>query len=304
MASIPRYAPGVIGLVAVDAVRYSGEWWRDLAIGAAISLLIALAINVALRVWVRRAHRRAAEVADDSIEGPRRRRTATVVGLIATTAQVIVWFVLVLYVMSAFGVPLGPLFASAGIVGVALGFGAQTVVKDTLAGVFLALEGQFDIGDVVELKTEGGPVNGTIEGLTLRITSVREYDGTLSIVPNGSIQVTSNKTRGWGRAIVDVRVALSEDPDNVRTVIEELLDELSETEPLRSWLRELPKVLGVVQLTEFAQVVRVIAETTPGHRLEAERLLRERITARMTDRGLRMPPVPGATSGSHPGLSP
>ncbi|MDH4111559.1 MAG: mechanosensitive ion channel family protein [Actinomycetota bacterium] len=284
-----------MGLVATDAVRYSGEWWRDIAIGVGISVLIAIAINVALRIWVRRAHRRAAEVSDDSIEGPRRRRTATVLGLIATTLQVVVWFVVAFYLMSAFGVPLGPLFASAGIVGVALGFGAQTVVKDTLAGVFLALEGQFDVGDVVELQTEGGPVNGTIEGLTLRITSVRQYDGTLSIVPNGSIQVTSNKTRGWGRAIVDVRVALSEDPDNVRAVIEELLVELAEAEPLHSWLRELPKVVGVVQLTEFAQVVRTIAETTPGHRLDAERLLRERITARMTERGLRMPPVPGVS---------
>jgi len=191
-------------------------------------------------------------------------------------------------------VPLGPLFASAGIAGVALGFGAQTLVKDTLAGLFIAMEGQFDIGDVIDLQTEGGPVSGTIEGLTLRITSVRQYDGTLSIVPNGSIQVTSNKTRGWGRAIVDVRVSLTEDPDRVREVLDELLTEFANSEPLHSWLRESPSVLGVVQLTDTAQVVRVVAQTRPGNRLDAERFLRERITARITERGVKVPPVPGA----------
>ena len=168
----------------------------------------------------------------------------------------------------------------------ALGFGAQTLVKDTLAGLFIALEGQFDVGDVIDLQTEGGPVSGTVEGLTLRITSVRQYDGTLSIVPNGEIQVTSNKTRGWGRAIVDVRVALSEDPDRVRDVLEGLLHELAEEEPLQSWLREAPTVLGIVQLTDIAQVVRLVAQTTPGNRLDAERFLRERVTARITEQGI------------------
>ena len=200
-------------LLAIDARRYSGDWWRDLAIQLGITLMVALVVTLLLRVWVRRCDRRAKDTADDSMEGPRRRRIATIAGLVSATLQVIVWIMIGFYLLAAFGVPLGPLFASAGVAGVALGFGAQTLVKDTLAGLFIALEGQFDVGDVIELQTEGGPVNGTIEGLTLRITSVRQYDGTLSIVPNGSIQVTSNKTRGWGRAIVDVRVALTEDPD-------------------------------------------------------------------------------------------
>lgn len=277
-----------------DVARYSAEWWRDLAIRLSLSVAIAIVVTLLLRAWVRRTEARANEAADDSMEGPRRRRIATIAGLISATLQVIVWIVILFYVLAAFGVPLGPLFASAGIAGVALGFGAQTLVKDTLAGLFIALEGQFDIGDVIDLQTEGGPVSGTIEGLTLRITSVRQYDGTLSIVPNGSIQVTSNKTRGWGRAIVDVRVALTEDPDRVRDTLEQLLQELAADEPLRGWLREAPTVLGVVQLTDVAQVERVVAQTTPGNRLEAERFIRERITARITEQGIKVPPVPGA----------
>jgi small conductance mechanosensitive channel len=270
-----------------DVARYSAEWWRDLGIKLGLTVAIALVVTLVLRIWVARCERRAKEAAEDSMEGPRRRRLATIAGLLATTLQVILWIVILFYVLAAFGVPLGPLFASAGVAGVALGFGAQTLVRDTLAGLFIALEGQFDVGDVIELQTEGGPVNGTIERLTLRITAVRQYDGTLSIVPNGSIQVTSNKTRGWGRAIVDVRVALTEDPDRVREALEQ---------PLKSWLREAPSVLGVVQLTDVAQVERVVAQTTPGNRLQAERFMRERITARITEEGIKVPPMTGAVA--------
>jgi small conductance mechanosensitive channel len=134
-------------------------------------------------------------------------------------------------------------------------------------------------------------VSGTVEDLSLRVTAVRQYDGTLSVVPNGSIQVTSNKTRGWGRAIVDVRVALSEDPDRVRSTLDELFGEIAETDPLKAWLRDPPKVLGVTQLTDVAQVIRTVAETLPNHRFEAERYLRERISTRMNERGIKVPPV-------------
>lgn len=295
----------MLAQASIDAARYSSEWWRDLGIRLGLAVALALIATFLLRAWVRRCERRAEAVADDSMEGPRRRRLATIAGLISATLQVIIWIVIGFYLLAAFGVPLGPLFASAGIAGVALGFGAQTLVKDTLAGLFIALEGQFDIGDVIDLQTEGGPVSGTIEGLTLRITSVRQYDGTLSIVPNGSIQVTSNKTRGWGRAIVDVRVALAEDPDRVRQALDDLLAQLANEEPLRAWLREAPSVLGVVQLTDIAQVVRVVAQTRPGNRLEAERFLRERITALITEQGIKVPPVPGAVGqpgGSGVGL--
>jgi small conductance mechanosensitive channel len=277
-------------LLAQDAARFSTQWWRDTALGFGIVLVLALVLSVATRRYVRH-QQRAADRAEDDADGRRARRRATVVGLIGGTLQVVLWFVVLLMFLDKLGVPLGPVFASAGVVGVALGFGAQTVVKDTLSGLFIALEGQFDVGDVLDLQTEGGPVSGTVEGLTLRVTSVRQYDGTLSVVPNGSIQVTSNKTRGWGRAIVDVRVALSEDPDKVRVVLEELFGEIADAEPLEPWLRDPPKVLGVTQLTDVAQVIRTVAETLPNHRFDTERYLRERISMRMTERGIQVPPI-------------
>ncbi len=257
---------------------------------------MALLVTVVGRRYVHHARRRAADSGDD-VEGRRRRRTVTIASLVATTLTVIVWFTVLLSIMSWLGVSIGPLLASAGIAGVALGFGAQTLVRDTISGLFIFLEGQFDVGDAVDLQTTGGLVSGTVEGLTLRVTSIRQFDGTLSIVPNGSINVTSNKTRGWGRAIVDIRVALDEDADHVRDTLQELFDRLVHEQPFESALRKEPTVLGVMQTTDVAQVIRVIAETQPSKRAEVERLLRERITTTIAEKGIRVPPLP-ATSGA------
>jgi small conductance mechanosensitive channel len=252
--------------------------------------VLAIVVSLVTGRYVRRYRRKAKESGDDA-EGRRRRRLTTVIGLVGGVVVVIVWFIVVLTMLSAFGVDLGPLIASAGIAGVALGFGAQTLVRDTISGLFIVLESQYDVGDVVDLETEGGLVSGSVEGLTLRVTSVRQFDGTLSIVPNGYIKVARNKTRGWGRAIIDVRVALGEDTARVRVVLEELLEELSSTEPFESALRKNPEVLGVTQVTDAAQVIRVVAETEPSRRWEIERELRERIAARVAERGIRVPPV-------------
>lgn len=265
--------------------------WTWFGTAGGIAMAAALLITLGGRRYVRLLHRRAKDAADDQAEGKRLRRTSTIVGLTVGTLQVIAWLAVVIVLLIAFDVPLGPLFASAGIAGVALGFGAQSLVRDTLAGLFIALEGQFDVGDIVELQTEGGPVAGTVEDLSLRITTVRQFDGTLSTVPNGSIQVTSNKTRGWGRAIVDVRVSLSEDPSRVREALEKLFDALADEEPFSTWLTERPQVLGVTQLTDIAQVIRVVAETQPNHRMDVERRLRERMAARMAEAGIKVPPV-------------
>jgi moderate conductance mechanosensitive channel len=247
-------------------------------------------VSLVVGRYVRRYRRTSKEAGDDA-EGRRRRRLTTVIGLVGGVVVVIVWFVVVLTMLGAFGVDLGPLIASAGIAGVALGFGSQTLVRDTISGLFIVLESQYDVGDVVDLESEGGLVSGSVEGLTLRITSVRQFDGTLSIVPNGYVKVARNKTRGWGRAIVDLRVALDEDTAKVRVVLEELLEELSAQEPFETALRKNPEVLGVTQVTDAAQVIRVVAETEPSKRWEIERELRERITARIAERGIRVPPL-------------
>ena len=283
------------GLLAQDTVdRFSSEWWLTVGISLGLILIVAVVVNVIARRYVHRLDHRASELADGTERERLRqaRRRATVAHLLLSTFQLVVWTVVVLIILTSIGVNLGPLLATAGIAGVALGFGAQTIVKDTLSGFFILAENQYDVGDTVELQTSANPVSGTVEALTLRITTIRAFDGTLNIVPNGNIQVTSNKTRGWGRAIVDLRLPYDQDVEKVRDFLTELFDELQETPPFAGALRDGPDVLGVVQLTDAAQVLRVTAETIPSKRWEIERALRERITMRLTERGVAAPPIP------------
>jgi small conductance mechanosensitive channel len=135
-------------------------------------------------------------------------------------------------------------------------------------------------------------VAGKVEALTLRVTTLRAFDGSLHVVPNGNIQVVSNRSRGWGRAIVDVRIAHGEDPEAVREILEELFEELHADTAFSEPVREGPSVLGVETTSDFATVVRVIADTRPSKRLDVERLLRARVAKRLAERGVRLPAPP------------
>ena len=208
--------------------------------------LVALIVNLIARRYVRRLEERAAELAEGTERDKLRqaRRRATVANLLLSTFQIVVWSVVILIILSSIGVNLGPLLATAGIAGVALGFGAQTIVRDTLSGFFILAENQYDVGDTVELQTTANPVAGTVEALTLRITMVRAFDGTLNIVPNGNILVTSNKTRGWGRAIVDLRLPYDQDVDQVREILNELFDEIRDVPPVPGSAPRRPRRVG------------------------------------------------------------
>ena len=225
------------------------------------------------------------------MEGPRRRRLATIAGLISATLQVIIWITIGFYLLAAFGVPLGPLIASAGIAGVALGFGAQTLVRDTLSGIFIPWKGQFDVGDVIDLATEGGPVTGTIEGLTLSITSVRQYDGTLSIVPNGSIRSPATTPAG-GAARSSTSASPSRGPRARTAGCSTTCSRSSRTGAVAVVVREAPWSSASTRPPTSAQVVRVVAETRPEPPTGGSGCLRERIAARIVEKG-----HPRATGG-------
>jgi moderate conductance mechanosensitive channel len=281
-------------LAQADVRKFSSEWWLTVGVSLGLILVVAVVVNVLARRYVHRLEHRATELAEGTEREKLRqaRRRATVANLLLSTFQIVIWSVVVLIILTSLGVNLWPLLATAGIAGVALGFGAQTIVRDTLSGFFILAENQFDVGDTVDLQTSAQPVSGTVEALTLRITMIRAFDGTLNIVPNGNILVTSNKTRGWGRAIVDLRLPYDQDVEKVRDILNELFDEIREVPPFAGALRDGPDVLGVVQLTDAAQVLRVVAETIPSKRWEIERTLREQVTYRLTQRGVVAPPIP------------
>jgi len=273
-------------------------WDRD---GLRIAVIVAVAVVVAVasRFVVRRFRRRL-EGSPSLTQVVNLQRATTLAHALSTGLVVAIWVIAVLLVLSELKVNLAPLLASAGVAGVALGFGAQSLVKDTLSGFFILLENQFGVGDVVELQTTAQPVAGKVEALTLRITTLRAFDGSLHVVSNGNIQVVSNRSRGWGRAIVDVRIAHGEDTDTVREILEALFEELHADPAFSDPIREGPSVLGVETTSDFAQVVRVIADTRPSKRLDVERQLRERITRRLASKGVQVP-VPPMVGRPDPG---
>lgn len=270
------------------------SWFDDNGIKVIAIVVVAIVVSIVTRFLVRR-FRRKLEGKPSLTQELNLQRATTLAHALSTAVVVIIWAIAVLLVLGTLDVPLAPFLASAGVAGVALGFGAQSLVKDTLSGFFILLENQFGVGDVIEVQTTAGTVSGKVEDLTLRITTLRAFDGTLHVVPNGNIQVVSNKSKGWARAIVDVRVAYGEDVDRVREVLEELFEGIRKDTVLKEWIMEGPSILGVESLADYALVVRVVADTRPSKRWDAERRLRERITRRLSERGIRVPFPPAVS---------
>lgn len=276
--------PGLSESSGVDI----GEWLLD-RIPILVVLLAAIILSTIARIAVRRMQRRIEREGTVTEDQRNLQRAATLTQALSYTVQVSIWTIAILLVLGNVGVNLAPLLAGAGIAGVALGFGAQSVVRDFLSGFFILLENQFGVGDLVEVNAAGGSVTGRIETLNLRTTSIRAFDGTLNIVPNGNIQLVGNKSRGWARAIIDVGVAYGEDVERVRGVLDELFEELRGEEELREAFIDGPKVLGVERLGEYDVVLRVVAETAPSARIKLERVLRSRIKQRFDERGIKSP---------------
>jgi small conductance mechanosensitive channel len=278
--------------LAVATLAAGDSWWLAAGLPILITLVVAVVITIVARVVVGR-FRRKLEAAPSLSKAQGLQRAATLADALTATIIAVVWTVAVLIVLGYLNVSLAPLIASAGIAGVALGFGAQSIVRDALTGFFILLENQFGVGDTIELQTSGGAVSGRVETFTLRSTMLRAFDGTLHVVPNGNIQIASNKSRGWARAIVDTRIAYGQDPEQVRAILDELFEELRRDEQLAGWVMDGPTVLGVETTGDYAVVIRAVAETRPSKRVDTERLLRERITQRLAERGVRAPTPPG-----------
>ena len=213
-------------------------------------------------------------------------------------AQVITWSVLaVIYCVAAlaiaqrFGVPLTSLVAPAAVLAVALGFGAQRLVQDILAGFFIVTERQYGLGDLIRLSVSGlsNPATGTVEDVTLRVTTVRTADGEVVITPNGQITQVTNLSRDWARAIVDVPVPVIADVNRVSEVLRRIGDEAYKEPDVRQLLLDAPAVMGVQSIDVDHFQVRVVARTLPGKQFDVGRMLRARIAAGLLREGINLP---------------
>ena len=219
----------------------------------------------------------------------RLQRAETIGALLASIASLAIWSLAGLSALGTLGLDLAPLIAGAGIVGVALGFGSQNLVRDFIPGIFMLLEDQYGVGDVIDAAAPTGVVRGTVEGVGLRTTRLRDVNGTLWHLPNGEIQRIGNSSQGWARALVDVEVAYSADLQDATRAIERVADDLWHDQHWTARLLEEPELWGVEELGPAGVRVRLVVKTRPLEQWSVARELRARIKAAFDRAGIEAP---------------
>jgi len=214
----------------------------------------------------------------------RQARSRTLAQLLRNITTVLIVIVVGLMVLEEVGQQITPLLASLSVIGVALGLGAQGVVRDVLAGMFMILEDQYGVGDSVNV----GQASGVVEAVGLRVTQLRDLNGTVWYVRNGEILSVGNSSQGWSRAVLDINVGFEEDIDRVEDLLEEISGRLYAEPAYRSRIIEAPEVWGVESVTQDSVVVRMVVKTLPNQSAPIARELRRRIRVRFAREGVYM----------------
>jgi small conductance mechanosensitive channel len=297
----------VIAQQEEEPERYSGDWWLDVLLDIPLKVvgLILLAfigrylLHKVIERMVHRAEttqppermlgsKQAARIVFGSTGAYSQRRALrarTLGSLAKSIATAVIAALAVVMILAQFGFNIGPLIASAGIAGVALGFGAQNLVKDFLSGVMMLLEDQYGVGDVIDM----GEATGVVEAVGLRVTRLRSIDGTVWYVRNGEVIRVGNSSQDWARAVIDIGVSYQADPARVRAILAEVSHELAEDLEWGELILEEPEVWGVENLGADSVVVRLVVKTKPLEQWKVARQLRERIKIRLDQEGIEIP---------------
>ncbi|WP_433463271.1 mechanosensitive ion channel family protein [Spirillospora sp. CA-128828] len=212
----------------------------------------------------------------------RAQRAQTLGSVLRSIASVLIMGTAAFSILGSLGLNLAPILASASVIGVAVGFGAQNIVKDLLAGLFMLLEDQYGVGDIIDV----GSAKGTVEAVTLRVTRMRDMNGIVWYVPNGEIKKVGNESQNWGRAVLDIPVDIHEDTEKVKEILQTTADEMASDAPWNDLILEEPSVWGVQALAGDAIVIRVVLKTAPGRQGDIARELRERVKRAFDEAGV------------------
>ena len=211
------------------------------------------------------------------------RRYQTLSAIFSGTVQSLIFFIVLMVLLERFSLNTNPILGTAGVIGLAVGFGAQSLIKDLFSGFLILLEDQYSVGDTVKI----GDVAGTVEQLTLRVTRIRGLDGSLTTIPNGSIAIVSNLSKDWSRVVLDVEVSTTEDLDRAMALLIETAKKMKETMP--NEILEEPLMLGVDKLSSTSVTLRLMIKTPPAKHFEIGRELRRRIKLAFEREGIKAP---------------
>ncbi|GAA3927314.1 mechanosensitive ion channel family protein [Actinomadura viridis] len=267
--------------------------WLDRPLNTLFWIIVILAIALVLRVMAHRmitritlrmaestmserVRERSRTVFDGSpalLNQRRAQRARTMGSVLRSIASIVIMGMALFSILGQIGLNLTPVLASATVIGMAVGFGAQNIVKDFLAGLFMLLEDQYGVGDVIDV----GTAKGTVEAVTLRVTRMRDVNGVVWYVPNGEIKKVGNESQNWGRAVLDIPVDIGENVEKVKEILQSTADEMSVAPGWDEVILEEPSVWGVQALAGDAVIVRMVLKTAPGRQADVARELRERV---------------------------
>ncbi len=270
-------------------------------------LLIALLIRLAAHRTINKITDRAAVAGNGRVDtahlllGERRRQRATALGsVLRNAASVLIFGIAAITIAGDVGLNLAPVLASAGVLGIAIGFGAQSLVRDFLAGIFMLLEDQYGVGDVID----AGAATGTVEAVSLRITRLRDVNGVVWHIRNGTVDRIGNKSQGWARAVIDFPVAYDQDLAQIRAIMKDTAERMWQEPRWRDVITEEPEVWGVEAVSSTGIVMRLVARTLPLQQWEVARELRERLKMALDKVAPPSEPVASAISAVAAALSP
>lgn len=249
-----------------------------------VFLLLFKSIRLVIKGFSNVLHARS-KTNDEIAKSERRKRVNTLTGIIATILKIVLIFLYVVIILEKLGVAIGPILASAGIIGLAVGFGAQELVKDMISGFFILLEDQIRIGDAVELNG----VWGIVESIELRTIKLRDLSGVIHVFQNGKIDKLSNMSKDWSALILNVGVAYKEKYDHVTSVIRKVGNDMYEKSKFKDIMIEPLEISGLNDFGDSAIVIRVIIKTKPGMQWDAGREFRRRIKEAFDAENIEIP---------------
>nr|WP_221456426.1 mechanosensitive ion channel family protein [Saccharothrix tamanrassetensis] len=282
------------------------EWWvthgpkiAEGALRIALTVLIAVVVRYLLRRLIDRLTRgsegrkpkllrplreRAPQALGVLVSERREQRAKTIGSVLKSVVTFVVFGVAFIQVLTELGMNVAPILTSAGILGVAIGFGAQNLVKDFLSGMFMMLEDQYGVGDVVDL----GPATGTVESVGLRITTIRDTNGTVWYVRNGEILRVGNSSQGFAVAVVDLPLAYGANLASTTDVLTTAVDKAVAEESMAKDVIDKPQVLGVEKVTPDGITMRVTVKVRPGRQWAVQRALRAKLMPALEDAGISL----------------
>jgi moderate conductance mechanosensitive channel len=274
------------------------EWMSAHGIPILAILIVAIVVTLIARLLVRRFQRKL-EGSPSVTQVVNLQRATTLTHALSATTIVVIWTLAALMILDELSVNLAPLLASAGVVGVALGFGAQNLIKDFIAGIGIILEDQYGVGDVVDL----GEASGTVEAVGLRITRLRDVNGVVWYVRNGEVLRVGNKSQGYAQVVIDMPVAHDTDLEHARTVMQEVADTMYAQPEWAAVLLAEPESLGVEQITSEGVFLRLQVRSTNADQWRVGRELRMRLKERFVAEGVHTPlPLLAAAAGNGSGV--